>query len=174
VELRLRHAGRVVTVRLTTDRERGQATVDERAHRIERLAVGPCTVGPGGARVHEIAVDVDGTTHRALVARTRDRVLVSLAGRVHAFETGAADRDARAAGTRSGRVVAPMPGKVVQVLVAEGDVVEAGAPVVVLEAMKMETTLTAEVAGRVVRVVASSGGIVDGGALLVEIASDAG
>jgi propionyl-CoA carboxylase alpha chain len=47
----------------------------------------------------------------------------------------------------AGGLVAPMPGKVVKVLVTEGQPVEAGAPLVVLEAMKMEHTVRASAAG---------------------------
>ncbi len=50
-------------------------------------------------------------------------------------------------GAGSAIVKAPMPGKVIAVHVSEGDVVEHGAPIVVLEAMKMEHTLTAAVSG---------------------------
>ena len=52
----------------------------------------------------------------------------------------------------AGGLVAPMPGKVVKVLVAEGEQVIAGAPLVVLEAMKMEHTVRAHDPG-VVRAV---------------------
>jgi biotin carboxyl carrier protein len=62
-----------------------------------------------------------------------------------------------------------MPGTVIAVLVAVGDAVEAGQPVVVLEAMKMESTLVAEVAGRVGAVAALAGALVAGGDVLVEI-----
>ncbi|MBL9028369.1 MAG: biotin/lipoyl-binding protein [Myxococcales bacterium] len=68
-----------------------------------------------------------------------------------------------------GTVRSPMPGRVVRVLVKEGDEVEAGAPVVVVEAMKMENELVAERAGTVKRVVTSAGATVEGGAVLVEI-----
>ncbi len=50
-------------------------------------------------------------------------------------------------GAGSAIIKAPMPGKVIAVHVNEGDVVELGAPIIVLEAMKMEHTLTAAVSG---------------------------
>jgi 3-methylcrotonyl-CoA carboxylase alpha subunit len=49
----------------------------------------------------------------------------------------------------AGSVTAPMPGKIVQVLVAQGDAVEKNQPLVVLEAMKMEHTLLAPAAGTI-------------------------
>jgi 3-methylcrotonyl-CoA carboxylase alpha subunit len=57
------------------------------------------------------------------------------------------------------------------VLVAVGDAVEAGQPLVVLEAMKMETTLRAEIAGTIAAVGASPGDMVEAGAALIEIRS---
>ena len=74
-------------------------------------------------------------------------------------------------GAGSGLVTAPMPGKVVAVLVAVGR--RASRPdsrSSLVEAMKMETTLAAEIAGTVQAVHADAGGMVDGGAVLVEIA----
>src|SRR6266576_3558950 len=143
------------------------ATVDGAAHRVARLAVGPRTTAAGGATVEELALEVDGRPHRALVARTRDRVLVAVAGRVWTFESGEEARGAHGA-AGSGAVSAPMPGKVVSVLVAEGQVVEVGQALVVLEAMKMESTLAAEVAGRVTAVRATAGASVAAGDLLAK------
>ncbi len=67
------------------------------------------------------------------------------------------------------KVSAPMPGRVVRVLVTEGDVVEARQPVVVIEAMKMENELRSPVAGRVREVSAVAGAPVDAGRVLVVI-----
>jgi 3-methylcrotonyl-CoA carboxylase alpha subunit len=72
-----------------------------------------------------------------------------------------------AAGT--GGCEAPMPGKVVQVLVEVGQTVARGAPLVVLEAMKMEQTLTAPRGGQVSAVRCAAGERVDAGAVLVEL-----
>ena len=69
----------------------------------------------------------------------------------------------------TGACVAPMPGRVVKVAVAEGDVVEAGAMLVVMEAMKMEHTISAAEAGTVTTVRVAEGDQVDGGQLLVVI-----
>jgi len=88
--------------------------------------------------------------------------------RVERREFGAKARETARAGA-SGTVRAPMPGRVVKVLVAPGDTVVKGAGVVVVEAMKMENELTAPVPGKVERVFVAQGDAVERGAPLVEI-----
>ena len=76
----------------------------------------------------------------------------------------------RKAGGPSGGVVrAPMPGLVVRVEVLEGQQVGAGAPLVVVEAMKMENELRAQRAGRVVKVHVRAGTAVEKGTALVTL-----
>ena len=74
------------------------------------------------------------------------------------------------AGTEGPRAVkAPMPGRVVRVLVAVGDVVAESQGVVVIEAMKMQNELRSPKAGRVVRVAAGVGDTVGSGDVLVVV-----
>ena len=68
-----------------------------------------------------------------------------------------------------GRLTAPMPGKVIAVMVQEGQTVEAGQPLLVMEAMKMEHTLTAPQAGRVQTLFYGPGDQVADGAQLLAI-----
>lgn len=77
--------------------------------------------------------------------------------------------DGRAPGSGPQRVVAPMPGKVVRVLVHTGDTVRPRQPVVVVEAMKMENELRASREGTVAEIHAREGMSVDAGALLIVI-----
>jgi acetyl/propionyl-CoA carboxylase alpha subunit len=78
-------------------------------------------------------------------------------------------RTTEAAGAEQSVVKAPMPGVVVRVLAAEGDRVEPRQPLVLLEAMKMETPLVSPYAAVVRRVLVSEGDRVAGGAVLVEL-----
>ena len=117
----------------------------------------------GGLAVHETVFAPEGGTGR-LVARVGVvPVTVSLAGR----RPGTAG----AAALRSGpvRIVAPMPGKIVRVLVQVGDRVQARQPVVVIEAMKMENELRADRDGTVAEIQAREGTTVESGAALVVI-----
>ena len=76
-----------------------------------------------------------------------------------------------APGAREGRqtIVAPMPGRVVRVLVSIGDRVLAGQPIVVVEAMKMENELRSPKDGLVREVNVQAGGAVEARAVLVVI-----
>jgi acetyl/propionyl-CoA carboxylase alpha subunit len=69
----------------------------------------------------------------------------------------------------AGSLTAPMPGAVVRVLVAVGDGVTVGQPLVVLEAMKMEHTVAAPAAGTVATVSVTTGQQVDAGTVLVVV-----
>ncbi len=73
-------------------------------------------------------------------------------------------------GSAADRVTAPMPGKVIQVLVRPGESVKRGAPLAVLEAMKMEHTLAAPADALVATVDVSPGDQVKEGAVVVRFA----
>ncbi len=86
-----------------------------------------------------------------------------------------AKRPKRAAASKSGGsggsgdVVVPMQGTIVKVMVAEGDSVEAGDPIVVLEAMKMENNVCAEKSGTVTEIKVAEGDSVGGGDVVAVI-----
>jgi biotin carboxyl carrier protein len=79
----------------------------------------------------------------------------------------AAARPAVAGG--SGEIRAPMPGKIIDVLVGVGDIVKAGDKVLRMEAMKMENEIFAPVDGSVTEVAVQEGKDVEEGQLLVVI-----
>jgi biotin carboxyl carrier protein len=81
----------------------------------------------------------------------------------------AAAAGGKAGGKGDGTITSPMPGRVLKVLVHEGDSVAPGTPLIVVEAMKMENELFAEQAGTVAKVFVTPGTNVEGGAKLIEI-----
>ncbi len=130
-----------------------------------------------GARALSLILDADaGTSHEALVvagAAPGER-LVWLDGRTAVVTVdgrrgrGKADlRPGHGAGTQS--VVAPMPGRIVRVLVGVGDEVAPRQPVVVIEAMKMENELRSSWGGVVNDVLVTEGASVDAGRVLIVI-----
>ena len=70
---------------------------------------------------------------------------------------------------RAGGTIAPMPGRVISVLVAVGDVVAAGQPLLIMEAMKMEHQITAPHAGTVSEVFVQPGQQLDGSQPLLNV-----
>jgi biotin carboxyl carrier protein len=126
---------------------------------------GPTTVPGEALTSREVSVAADPISGLLAVHVGATAVAVTLNGR---RRWGRKDEGA---GTGSGpqRLLAPMPGKVVRVLVKAGDQVTARQPVVVVEAMKMENELRASRGGTVAEILAREGMSVDAGALLLVI-----
>ncbi|MBD3641554.1 MAG: sodium-extruding oxaloacetate decarboxylase subunit alpha [Marinobacter sp.] len=82
---------------------------------------------------------------------------------------GGARSGGRASASKEGDVTTSMPGNIVDVLVSEGDQVQAGDPVLIIEAMKMETEVKATISGSVKGVFIAKGDRVVPGEVLVEI-----
>ena len=123
-----------------------------------------------GGEIHAV---VDGEAVAAGLAFDGLEVLISLGGESHRLAkppppdvdgAGPGGADAPGAG-----LAAPMPGTVVKVFVGEGDEVEEGQLLMILEAMKMEQPVAAPHAGRVASLPYGEGTLVPGGAVLAEI-----
>ena len=114
------------------------------------------------------AIRVAGRRVRILGARTRNSILVAIGPASFEFVPIEGRAGASRHGLAAPEVTAPMPGKVLKILVAEGDSVEHGQALAVLEAMKMETTLYAESAATVKKIHVSAGDMVDHGAVIIE------
>jgi biotin carboxyl carrier protein len=75
----------------------------------------------------------------------------------------------RGGGPSSGLISSAIPGKIVSVLVSEGDIVEAGGVVVVLEAMKMQNEIKTSIDGRVKKIMCKPGERIEANVPLMEI-----
>jgi 3-methylcrotonyl-CoA carboxylase alpha subunit len=106
---------------------------------------------------------------RIFAAQQRGSVWVATGPAQFEFVAVEARPIRRAHGLANPEIIAPLPGKVVQLPVAEGQRVEAGDVLVVLEAMKMETALHAESAAVVKKIRADVGQMVEHGAVLLEL-----
>jgi len=111
--------------------------------------------------------ELDGRRLRATIVRHGAALVVFAHGDSHRLETvdplaEAGDEDAV-----GGQLTAPMPGKILEVLVEAGVEVDRGAPLVIMEAMKMEHTIAAPVAGTVSEIFFAAGEQVDEGAELI-------
>ena len=129
---------------------------------------------PFAVGFEERGVTVDGTLYE--VTLEGDKAIVNgipysfaVAGLEAAKAAAPAPAPAREVAEGAGVVKAIMPGKVIEVLVAEGDEVQEGDVVVILEAMKMENELRADRSGVVKQVAAAKGDDVELGQVLVVI-----
>jgi len=117
------------------------------------------------------SVLLDGASYEIRILPSAEGLTANLAGRrfpVEVRDPRDASRNSRAAiGSGRQNVTAPMPGKVVRVLVEKGHLVDAGQGLVVVEAMKMQNELKAARPGRVIEVRAREGETVGAGGILV-------
>ena len=139
-----------------------------------RVTIGGRTVHVEGVTGESTRVRLDARPVEAGVTREGDTIAVERDGRVFRFRV----RDPRAPklnrkksseDSTRGELHAPMPGLVVQVLTHEGEDVEAGHPLVVVEAMKMQNALVAPLKGRVRSIPVTPGTAVETGQLLLAI-----
>jgi biotin carboxyl carrier protein len=139
---------------------RAQVTIDGKPVVVESY-----TIDPRQIRI----VTADGRHLRLPYARRDGMTFIAASGYVvelapHGGDAGDEEADA---GGFSPEVISPMPGKVLDVLVAVGDEVEHDAPLVRLEAMKMEQTIRAPAPARVREVRVAAGAMIGPGAVLL-------
>jgi biotin carboxyl carrier protein len=141
-------------------------SVDGRLHHVDAARINGQTLS--------LIVDNVRQRETVITAETGGAVVVLIGTmpvtvRVNGRRTARGPHSGAAALSGPLRIVAPMPGKVVRILVTPGDAVRAGQPVVVVEAMKMENELRAGRDGTVAEIHAREGISVEAGALLIVI-----
>ena len=160
-------------VLLTRDRDDLEAVVESDGTGW-LVTIGGKTLHVEGVTGESTRVRLDARPVEAFLSREGETIAVERDGRVFRFRV----RDPRAPklGRRHshedstrGELHAPMPGLVVQVLAHEGEEVEAGHPLVVVEAMKMQNALVAPLKGRVRSIPVAPGTAVESGQLLLAI-----
>ncbi|MBM3112156.1 acetyl/propionyl/methylcrotonyl-CoA carboxylase subunit alpha [Pseudomonas sp. P66] len=116
-----------------------------------------------------LQVEDNGLRLRHLAVRRGDTLYLQWDGELHAVTRYDPIAEADASHSHQGGLSAPMNGSIVRVLVEVGQTVEAGAQLVVLEAMKMEHSIRAAQAGTVKALFCQEGDMVSDGAVLVEL-----
>jgi len=121
----------------------------------------------------KLILELDGAAVAGGVVRLGERIDVFLPGEhhtLHLYDPLLQELEAEA---RPGELAAPMPGKIIAILVGGGDKVAKDAPLVILEALKMEHTIRAPVRGRIARILCGVGEQVDEGTELIEFEAEA-
>jgi 3-methylcrotonyl-CoA carboxylase alpha subunit len=117
-------------------------------------------------------LDCKGLSGEALVTADAGRIYVGFADHGWDFVVEPLFADESRQAEQDTRPVAPMPGTIVAIKVAPGERVAAGQPLLIMEGMKMELTLSAPVAGIIERLLCAEGDSVDAEAVLVELRPD--
>ncbi|WP_323137430.1 acetyl-CoA carboxylase biotin carboxyl carrier protein subunit [Paraliomyxa miuraensis] len=141
-----------------------------------------CTVRPGADETLLVrTAGDDGPQHVVHLCPGRRPQHASVGGEVLAVavksrQEAALEAALASAGGGGGRgaILAPMPGRVVRVLVADGDEVEVDAPLLIVEAMKMENEVRAAAAGVVRGIGVTAGDTVEAGQRLCEVVAPEG
>ena len=155
---------------------RGRAVVTLRAHPAEdgtyRLDLPSGCVHAEAAEAADtgMTLRLDGVLHRLRVVRRDGELVVILRGHNHAVHLIDPLAPPRREDVGSDLVTAPIPARVARILVEPGAVVRRGAPLVVLEAMKMELTLFAPADGTVATIRHAVDDMVEEGTELVTFA----
>jgi pyruvate carboxylase subunit B len=110
---------------------------------------------------------IDGIPEEVVVETLDELVLTG--GATGAVQQQKGSDSKRPKPTKEGHVTTSMPGSIVDVLVAEGDQVEAGQPLLITEAMKMETEIQAPIGGKITGVFVAKGDAVNPDEVLIEI-----
>ncbi|MCP4470154.1 MAG: acetyl/propionyl/methylcrotonyl-CoA carboxylase subunit alpha [Gammaproteobacteria bacterium] len=116
-----------------------------------------------------MCVDIDGERIELAVVREPGSISLAFQGQSFQFELAVAMHDAEGNASGAGHPQAPMSGAVVAVVVAPGDRVEVGDPLMVIEAMKMEHTIVAQAVATVDEVLFAVGDQVEDGDTLVNL-----
>ena len=168
-------AGRLSQVVVHRTDDTFLVTVDGRQWTVDAARVDPLTLSlslsahgqPGPILSRDVTLAPDGVTGQTRVNVGARPVQLSLNGRRRQGR-----RTEGPAGQGPQRVTAPMPGKIVAVFVRAGDKVGKGAPLLILEAMKMEHTIKAPAAGRIARIRHGTGEQVSEGAQLIDFEAE--
>ena len=124
-------------------------------------------------RLEDGLLRLDGRIVPVTVVEAGERITVLIAGRPHHFALVDPLAPPSAAAPGADHVLAPIPGRITAVLCAPGDVVGKGQALIVLEAMKMEMTLTAAMDGTIAAVRCAVGDMVQERADLVDFVAEA-
>jgi biotin carboxyl carrier protein len=167
VQYEVEVGGRLLQMTVTRSGDGFAVVVDGRTRQVDAARIDAHTLSLVVDRVwsNEVSIAADPVNGQLAVHVGAIPVAVTLNGR----RRWGRKEESAGAGSGPQRLVAPMPGKVVRVLVKAGDRVTARQPVVVVEAMKMENELRASRDGTVAEIPVREGMSVDAGALLLII-----
>jgi 3-methylcrotonyl-CoA carboxylase alpha subunit len=162
MEFRYQVGDDITAVQVEREGEVARITIADRVYEVSVIH----------SRANELRLMVNGARRTAYLAREGSTRYVAVDGDVFELKKPDVRRAHRKGPHGENNLTASMPGQVTKVLVGEGDPVQRGQPLIVLEAMKMEIKLAAPHDGRVTKVLVRQGQVVERGQRLIEMAHE--
>jgi biotin carboxyl carrier protein len=169
MEFEFSHNGNIHTVNIEADkRNKGQAdgfivSSGEGEYRFDATRISP----------NRFSILLDGRNMIAYVAESENSVYVHINGQVVKLDKVKDDRNSFAQDTvefaSKDEISTPMPGKVVKILVEEGEKVKAKQPLVIVESMKMENEIKSPTDGEVKSIHFGAGDLVEPGQPIIKL-----
>ena len=119
----------------------------------------------------EILLNIEGKIYNALIDSNSSAYLVYLNGKSYRWEKKSASKILRDHKPKQSKkdINTSMPGRIVRVLLKEGEMVKEGQPVLILEAMKMQNEIKSPQSGKLIRIKPKEGDSVEAGSLLFTV-----
>lgn len=166
MELEFTQDGQTYRICLNKEGDRYTATLDD-----ETYPVDICTIDDNC-----ISILIGDRSFRFYRAQSNGKEYISVNGELYCFSSPEKEECRRSDYKRAEKsrgdklnIVAPMPGSVLQINAKEGDEVEEGQCLAIVEAMKMETGLHSMIRGKVKKIHSSLGQQVDAGEVIIEL-----
>ncbi len=158
------HNGKMCQIDIESRNGKKTAAVDGRKYEIEVEKIAP----------HLLLLIIDNRTYKVTYARDGNDLYVHIKGEIFKFQIPADDEDIldikeAKRGDQDLLIKSSMPGCVLKIEVKEGDVVEEGQCLIIVEAMKMETGFNSTIAGKVKKICTEPGKQINSGEVLIEL-----
>jgi len=159
---------------LRLGRELFKVATEDRGGRLKATVAGEtCEVDLQNISENCLSLLIDGKAYTAYVARGDNKRFVQIGDEQYVFEEAPEEVSGAVGGAAAQlaetEIGPPMPGKVVKVLVKEGEKVQIGQGLVIVEAMKMENEIKSTIEATVRKVNFSAGDLVNLGDVIIEL-----
>ena len=121
--------------------------------------------------IHHSTLLINGRQQEVFTAQDGDKIFVHIGGKAHELKAASAFAEAGGSGPAGGQIKAPMPGVMLECHIAEGDEVEEGQSLLLIESMKLQTEILAPSSGRISHLGFEAGQSFEKSAVLVAIES---
>ena len=157
-------------VQVRRDQDNFVVTIDDRPYTVQAELIGP----------GQLQITMNNKVYTCAIAQEGNRRFVFLDGKLYelrkiekpaytTYEHSSPADSTILSDYSEGDVISPMPGRIVKLLVQEGDIVESGQDLLIVEAMKMENRIKSPYSGRVTCIHFQEGDQISDGAPLMEI-----